>query len=59
MNTNEMRNPINPTNPNHIYLADEAFDMLARAGVQASRINEMRANRDAVTWSDNQKEATK
>lgn len=41
---------INPNNANHIYLADEALDMLARAGVQQSRIDEMRAARDAATW---------
>ena len=46
----EMTELRNPANPNHIYLADEALDMLARAGVQQSRINEMRATRDAATW---------
>ena len=45
----EMRNL---QDPNHIYLDDEALDMLKRAGVQQSRIDAMRATRDAATWTE-------
>jgi hypothetical protein len=45
-----MTTKINPENANHIYLDDEALDMLARAGVQQYRIDAMRATRDAATW---------
>ena len=40
----------NPANPNHIYISDDEFLTLARAGVQPERIDAMRATRDAAEW---------
>lgn len=48
--TDMTTNRINPLNPNHIYLSDEALASLARAGVEAHRIEAMRATREATTW---------
>lgn len=48
----EMTTKINLENPNHIYLDDEVLDMLKRAGVQQSRIDAMRATREAATWTE-------
>lgn len=47
-----MTTKINLENPNHIYLDDEVLDMLKRAGVQQSRIDAMRATREAATWTE-------
>lgn len=47
-----MTTKINLENPNHIYLDDEVLDMLRRAGTSQSRIDTMRAARDAATWTE-------
>jgi hypothetical protein len=41
---------VNPANPGHLYLSDEALASLARAGVEPTRIEAMRATREATNW---------